>query len=771
MGSESTTRLQGFGRSPTVWIVVLLAILWLVWTIPLAFEQRTLFLRDVFTTALPLKFFGAEALRQGDIPVFNPLRALGQAHSGNPNALPFYPGNLLYLLLPVWSAFNLHYALHLLLSLVTMTSLCRRLGLSREASLMGGITYAGSGWVLTCLSFYNILTVAAWWPLAMIGAVGGGRRGAALGGFAVGMAVLGGEPVTAAIGFVPLLWLAVDNHGWRKGIVNLTTIAAIGALIALPQLVATLSVFDFTLRGGPGLPASKAGVRAFHPIRLLEFVLPFPFGEPGDFGPREYWQFKALPTIPYFYTLYFGIVGLWLAFKGRLFTGRSKSSGWLWLALAGIGLGWVGGLWPGLFEGVSTGLFRYPEKFLFWLALAVPVLAGLGFDRLIHARRPLRVLSPWFLGGTLLVLAVILFFLGPAIVESSAERAVALATDSNASQLSRTVEGLEAHLDMWLLGLASGGALLVLTGFAVRRRSGAALIALQLVGLFQLYPLMQSMPLDELTKPSPWMAFLSRGAAVHNAYFTDQSWQELPAYEGERFHERTLARLRAAELDSAFGIAAGLSYPLATDLEGIYSPLNAYLLQELERASWQQRVNWLRVLGVEYLLLVEDPGVEGVNLVAAEDRRGVQSLLFEVERPALLAWWPEVIQTVVDPAEQFLAVGRSPRPVLEATVPVDLSHHSGARIEVLEHRSDRWRVKVEGEGGVLILRRSYQPLLRARIGDDPLMTMPANFCLLGVLVPPGIHVVTVEASRRPQTVAGIISILTLGWVFFLGRRR
>jgi hypothetical protein len=282
---------------------------------------------------------------------------------------------------------------------------------------------------------------------------------------------------------------------------------------------------------------------------------------------------------------------------------------------------------------------------------------------------------------------------------------------------------------------------------------------------------MQSMSLDELTKPSPWMTFLSRGAVVHNAYFTDHAWQELPAYEGDRFHERTLAPLRAAELDSAFGIVAGLSYPLAKDLEGIYSPLNAYLLQELERASWQQRVNWLRVLGVEFLLLVEDPGVEGVNLVAAEDHLGVQSLLFEVERPAPLAWWPEVIQTVVDPAEQFLAVGRSPRPVLEATVPVDLSHHSGARIEVLEHRPDRWRVKVEGEGGVLILRRSYQPLMRARIGDHPLMTVPANFCLLGVLVPPGNHVITVEASHWPQTIAGMISILTLGWVFFLVRRR
>ena len=266
-------------------------------------------------------------------------------------------------------------------------------------------------------------------------------------------------------------------------------------------------------------------MRAFHPIRLLEFVLPFPFGEPGEFGPKEYWQFEALPTIPYFYTLYFGIVGLWLAFKSRLVQRPVEVVG---MALAcfgrhqlGLGLEGYGQVSSRDSRLVCSDIPRNSCSGSPWLCLYWQ-----GSDSTGSSKPPDRLESchPGFLVAALLVLVVILFFLGPAIVESAAGGAVALATDSDASRLSRTVEGLEAHLEMWLLGLATGGALLVLTGFAVRRQSGAALIALQLVGLLQLYPLMQSMPLDELTKPSPWMDVLvSRGALVHNAYFTDHA--------------------------------------------------------------------------------------------------------------------------------------------------------------------------------------------------------------------------------------------------------
>ena len=745
---------------------MLVIIVWLAWALPLAFEHRSLFLRDVITGALPLKFFGADQLRQGAVPIFNPLRALGQPHSGNPNTLPFYPGNLLYVVLPSWSAFNLHYALHLLLSWLAMMVLCRKLGLSREASLLGGITYAGSGWVLTCLTFYNILTVAAWWPLAMLGAVSKGRRGVALGGLAVGMAVLGGEPVTTAIGLVPLVWLAMDSHGFKRGLIHLTAIGTMAVLIALPQLVATLRVFDFTVRGGPGLPASMPGVRAFHPIRMLEFVLPFPFGRPGELGPAGYWELAGLPTVPYFYTVYFGIIAIWLALVGKV-----KASGWWWLALAGIGMGWIGGLWPGLLEGASSGLFRYAEKFLFWVALSVPVLAGFGLDRVVKSPGMPKVVLPWVGGASLVGLTVLLYLLAPAIRGSAMEAAEGAPQEDAGRQISATLEGLDAHLESWLIGLAVGGALLILAGFAARQRNGAFLVVLQLVGLAQLYPLAQTMDLGLLTRPSPWMKYLPAGASIHNTYLGSNTWQGPPAYELDPPREETLAPIRAADLDPAFGLATGFSYPLAHDFEGIYSPLNAFLLQELDKAGWSQRVNWLRVLGVEFLLGLEDPGVDSLTMVAAEEHYGVQIQLFQIEEPAPRAWWPDTVSVVPDPVEQFATVSRSASPIYEVTVPFAIAHSRGARVEVLEHRPDRWQVEVESDGGLLILRRSYQPLLRARTGNQALTTMPADFCLLGVSVPPGHHLVTVEASRWPQTAASTISIAALGLVLGLGWRR
>ncbi len=201
--------------------------LWLWVAVPLALGQRTLFFRDVFTTHLPLKAFGAAELRQGRIPAFNPAWGLGQPFRGNPNALPFYPGNLLYLVLPFWNAFNLHYALHWLLAALTMAALARALGQRPAAAVVAGLAYAGSGWILTGLSFYNLLAVSAWWPLVLLGAVRGGRRGIALGGLACGLALLAGEPVTALLGIAPLLLVALQRHGLRRG--ALTARRRIGA--------------------------------------------------------------------------------------------------------------------------------------------------------------------------------------------------------------------------------------------------------------------------------------------------------------------------------------------------------------------------------------------------------------------------------------------------------------------------------------------------------------------------------------------------------------
>ncbi|MFY9821786.1 MAG: hypothetical protein WAM82_10410, partial [Thermoanaerobaculia bacterium] len=357
--------------------------LWLWVMVPLATGTRTLYFRDVFTTHVPWKAFGAAELRHGRIPAFNPTWALGQPFRGDPNALPFYPGNVLYMVLPFWSAFNLHYALHWLLAALAMAALARGLGQARPAALVAGITYGGSGWILTALSFYNILAVAAWWPLVLLGAARGGRRGVALGGLACGLALLAGEPVTASLGLLPLLLVAVQRHGWRRGFLTSASIGAIGLLLALPQVVATARILGFTARQAGGMPGGLSGDR-FHlgAARLLELAVPFPFGHPWELGRTGYWPWDDQPGLPYVITLYFGIVALWLAILGA-----RQARAWAGLAVAGIILAWAGAFGGDALAAVSGGLARYPEKLLVWFALATPLLAGWGMERALASPR------------------------------------------------------------------------------------------------------------------------------------------------------------------------------------------------------------------------------------------------------------------------------------------------------------------------------------------------------------------------------------------------
>ena len=149
---------------------------------PLVSGERTLVLRDVVTTHLPYKAFGAAELAHGSIPAVNPTWALGQPFRGNPNALPFYPGNLLYLVLPFWSAFNAALRAALAARLLRHARAGAGARPEREAALFAALAYAGSGYFL---SLPHLLQPGGGGGVGALDSrrswLRGGRRGIALG--------------------------------------------------------------------------------------------------------------------------------------------------------------------------------------------------------------------------------------------------------------------------------------------------------------------------------------------------------------------------------------------------------------------------------------------------------------------------------------------------------------------------------------------------------------------------------------------------------------
>ena len=682
----------------------------------------------------PWKAFGAEALRHGSVPAFNPTWGLGQPFRGNPNALPLYPGNILYLVLPFWIAFNLHYALHWLLALFAFRALARSLGMEEMAAAVATVTYAGSGYVLSCLSFYNLIAVVAWWPLAMWGALAVGRRGVALGGLACGMAIYAGEPLTVALAASPLLIAAVERHGWRRGLAAGAAIGAVGLLVALPQVVAAARVADFTYRGAHGALASEAVTYSLHPLRWLDLVLPLPFGSPARAAravsrPRC----RGYPLL--FFSLYLGCVGLWLA---TLAGGRRRA--WWLLAAGGWLLAWLLGLSGDLLVRSTAGLFRFPEKLLIWPAIAVPLLAGWGLHALLpgDARRgrgadPRRVdarprqavacrrgRAP---GGGDRLTSRRPFDERPCRAGDGSCRSRRRCWPGDGPRAAAATRGRSP-------GSSSGRC--CSSGRSPPRRRSPRWRTSLWSGL---------RPSHRRPRSSTRRSCIRAGTNEASRLTTDPPGRSESSNAANNW-------LHGSEYREGTPIPWRPISRVCTTCSPASSPSRSATRRgPSARAGsrWWAPTCWWRPSPLEASKLV---------LSAINKSYGARSFFFRVVEPSPRSVLARGAHGGEEPARRvracraFRARNASRRRAAAARAP------AGGRVEVLAMAPDRIELEVESGGGVAVIRRAFQPLMRARIEGREIATVPVNLCQLGVLVPAGKHRVVVAVSSRPEIAAG-----------------
>jgi hypothetical protein len=228
----------------------------------------------------------------------------------------------------------------------------------------------------------------------------------------------------------------------------------------------------------------------------------------------------------------------------------------------------------------------------------------------------------------------------------------------------------------------------------------------------------------------------------------------------------TLVRISAFNLGAAPGVLHGLRYPLAHDLDGLYSPLSASVLLHLPALDDDGRANWMRALGVQAAVLNEAPGTAKLQpLTAAEGA----SRLFAVRDPAPPVWWPRSAAAAGSAGRAFRFVSRAPDPVADVIAARPVVHHPGARVALRSETPDEIEIDVAGQGGLLVLRRAFQPLYTASAEGKSLPILPVNLSLLGVEVPPGTHRVRVAVSAGPEKLAGgaavvaFLAALGLAW--------
>ncbi|MFN4178937.1 MAG: hypothetical protein ACK4I8_01385 [Armatimonadota bacterium] len=182
-------------------------------------------LLDVVQQYFPWRKFYAESFRQGQLPLWNPFMFCGTSFVGNGMSAIFYPLNLLFVAMPVETAFGWVAWLHLVLAGIFMFGFLRQF-VSPISALTGAIAFQMCGFFIAWLAYLPLLCTAIWLPAALWAfEAGSGTRGVGRGeriffvllsGCAIGMALLAGHP---QVGFY-VLW-AFAIYGAVRTIVGL----------------------------------------------------------------------------------------------------------------------------------------------------------------------------------------------------------------------------------------------------------------------------------------------------------------------------------------------------------------------------------------------------------------------------------------------------------------------------------------------------------------------------------------------------------------------
>ncbi len=301
------------------------------------------YFRDNFSTHYPIKVFTAESFRSGELPWWNFADGGGQPLAGNPNALTFYPDNILYLFLPAHVAFNIHFFIHLIAAWFAMRALGNR---------FAAWLYVLCGLALSATAFYTLITAVALIPFAFWAVE---RRSALMLGTAFGLMALATEPVTILATAIAVAILAFGN----MRITQLLTAAAISILIASPQLIAYSEIASEVERAR-GFSAETTLNASLAPQRLVELVV-------GPVFPP--------PSQHLFLTLFVGAIVL----PALFIRSRYRIVAVLMLFLA---LGRYNPLVAVLVKAMpSIRIGRYPEKFMMVCIPALIVLSAIVYDR------------------------------------------------------------------------------------------------------------------------------------------------------------------------------------------------------------------------------------------------------------------------------------------------------------------------------------------------------------------------------------------------------
>ncbi len=476
-------------------------------------------LSDLYLENYAWKRLIVDAIRQHELPLWNPYIFTGVPFLAAGQHSALYPLSVLFYLLPLGAAYGWFAALHLAMAGAFTYLLARTLRVSQGGALVAGVAFELCGFLVISNVFPMIVAAAVWLPLLLVAIERIAQRqlhGASLwrhlpdmtlGAVAFGMAFLAGHPeMYFYIGLVAGLYglwrlVAIWRHGrrWRDiatAAGAMLGMAALGVGLGCAQWVPLLDLLQGNVRqGGAGLQQVLGW--AYPKRHVLALLMPDVFGNPAHHATYDLWarEWRAVTVNALGESIdnpfwgiknyvegaaYVGTVTLLLAPVALL--RRKGETRWFWAVLGALALAFSFGsrLYALVYALPGFSQVRTAFRWVYVYSLCAAMLAGMGADALWQSRDALvgrwRRAADWLarcgLGwlGVLGGLGALGMIAGTLLAP---ERAVALATRVMAA-LSGAERGFSdgrVFLSYQARNLALlGGALLAGGGLLLLRR-------------------------------------------------------------------------------------------------------------------------------------------------------------------------------------------------------------------------------------------------------------------------------------------------------------
>lgn len=697
-------------------------------TNPRGVPFKNFLITDPVRQQIPWRKAAIDEWKSGRIPSWNPYAFSGTTLSGNIQAAAWYPFNLLFWFFPFDAAWSMLIILQPLLAGVFMMLYLQNRKLTQEAALVGGMSFAFSGFAVSWLTWGTIVHVILWLPLALLSVdllVEGRHKGAQwILAFALAMMVWAGHSQVALYSgltvFAYFLWsIRGQKKGNKEALLSLGTFAlGAAALVTLPVWFPFLRE---SVQSGRVLDEGKWLVDGwFVPVwHLVQFAAPDFFGNPATLNYWGTWNYGEMVG-------YIGVAPFLFAL-GALF-GKPKGwvRFWMWVGVVALVMAVANPLAKApFFLNIPFISAMQPTRLLSLVVLSLAILAAVGFDawqksKTFTLKRPFIVMGI-ALGGMWIV----------------AQAGARYASDF-AANLAVAKRNLILPTAFFLAsaGIVFGRRKFAQTGGI----AAAALIVLIAVDLLRFgWKFTPFTPREYFFPETKVIQFLQRQPRPFRVmslddrilppnvagYFGIESIEGYdPLYSAlyERF--MVVAQRNKADLTKPFGLNRILT------LHNISSPL-------------------LPLLNVKYVLALEDVASPMLRLVTSEGEVRVYEYTRALPRAFLAEGIEEVLEgddaQVLDAVLSRKAdativqepVGILSGPVLSSESVNILSYTPSAM--VLEARAASPRL--------LVIQTPYDGLWRAQINGNKAHVVRVNYLFFGVVVPQGEN--TVELTHSP----------------------